>query len=61
MRPSSTRGNGHKLEHEKFLLYIQKKKILLEDGQHWNRLPREAVESPPFGGIQDLTGKATWI
>ena len=30
-----TRGNGHKMKHRKFRL-----------NEHWNRLPREVVESP---------------
>jgi len=31
-----TRGNGHKLKHRKFQLRVT---------EHWNRLPRDAVDS----------------
>ena len=43
--PSSrTSGNGHKLQHRKF--HPVKSLIPLRVREHWNRLPREAGESP---------------
>ncbi|KFV15711.1 hypothetical protein N340_14575, partial [Tauraco erythrolophus] len=38
--------NGYNLEHKRFRLNMRKKFFPIRLTEHWNRLPREAVESP---------------
>ncbi|KFV87012.1 hypothetical protein N308_14013, partial [Struthio camelus australis] len=38
--------NGHKLKYKKFHLNIRKHFFIVRVVEHWNRLPREALESP---------------
>ncbi|KFV77934.1 hypothetical protein N308_11545, partial [Struthio camelus australis] len=38
--------NGHKLKHRQFYLNMRQNFFAVRVTEHWNRLPREDVESP---------------
>ena len=40
------RSNGQKMEPRKFHINMQKNFLTVKVTEHWNRLPREVLESP---------------
>jgi len=46
MRGNRTRGNDHKPKHRKFHTNVCKNFFTAMVTEHWNRLPREVVETP---------------
>lgn len=50
--PNDTiRGCGHKLKHRKISLSIRKYFFTVSVTEHWQSLPREVVEFPPWKSL----------
>jgi len=49
-------GNRQKLEHRKFHTNVQKNLFTVRMTEHWNSLPKEAVESPSLAILKICLG-----
>jgi len=55
-----TRANGHKLKPRKFRLNMRKNFFPLRLTEHWNRLPREVVDSPSLERLKTCWDKVLY-
>ena len=53
------RGNWHKLEHGKFHMNMRKN-FTSRVKEHWNRLPRDTVESPSLEILRTHLDALLW-
>lgn len=50
------RGNGHRLNHRMFSLNTRIHHSSVRVTEHWNKWPREVVESPPLEVLKSHLG-----